>query len=192
LLVGFGALGLTAFRHGPIFAIIALPITARLLSRRPSMECRTAWSMANRRDRLIEGSLLGVVVIAVAIAARPASTVSGNDRADADWFGSRALPAVASGQYPQPIWNSYDQGTYLIWHGWPEVLVSMDSRTDLYGDDLVREHIAEWHGERDAPQRFADQGIRSVIDQLERAGWQRVDEDARAVVLLAPDRTRAR
>jgi hypothetical protein len=129
------------------------------------------------------------------VLAWPALTVSGNSRADADWFGDRSVAAVASGQYPQPIWNSYDQGTFLTWHGWPTILVSMDSRTDLYGDDLVREHIAEWHAERDAPNRFGHRGIRTVlveraaplVDQLERAGWLRVEEDERAVVLVAPE-----
>lgn len=210
LLLAFGLLGLTAYRHGPIFAAIAFPVTARLLSRRPAIGGCAAAALASRTERVVEALILLVLAVTVAALVWPAFTAAGNRRADAESFGARAVAAVAGGDYPQPIWNSYDQGTYLIWHGWPEVLVSMDSRTDLHGlqpsngrfavfgfregNDLVREHIAEWYGERDAPGRFANQGIQTVlveraaplVQQLEDAGWRRVEEDERAVILLPP------
>lgn len=210
LLIVFGLLGLTAYRNGPVFAAIAFPISASLLSGRPPLGGREALALANRSERAVESSLLLAAAVSVAAIVWPAFTSAGNERADAEWFGDRAIVAVAGGEYPQPIWNSYDQGTYLIWHGWPEVLVSMDSRSDLHGlqpsdghlavlgireqGDRVHEHIAEWYGERDAPTRFAVQGIQTVlverasplVGQLEDAGWRRVEEDERAVVLLPP------
>ncbi|TVR17563.1 MAG: hypothetical protein EA387_16280 [Nitriliruptor sp.] len=210
LLAVFGLLGLTAYRNGPVFAAIAFPIGASLLSGRPSIVGSEAVALANRSERAVEVTLLLVVAVSVAAIAWPAFTTAGNSRADAEWFGAHAIDAVAGGEYPQPIWNSYDQGTYLIWHGWPDVLVSMDSRSDLHGlrsstgrlavlgfrkeSDRVREHIAEWNAERDAPARFAAQGIQTVlvervsplVEQLEDAGWHRVEEDERAVVLLPP------
>jgi hypothetical protein len=190
----FGLLGLTAYRHGPLFAAVAFPVTARLLSRRPHVGARTALALSSPKERVVETALLLASVAGVAVLVWPAFTIAGNSRADAEWFGAHAIVAVADGEYPQPIWNSYDQGTYLIWHGWPEVHVSMDSRADLYGVDLVAEHIAEWHGERDAPEQFADRGIRTVVveraaplvQQLEDAGWRRMQEDERAVILAPP------
>jgi hypothetical protein len=210
LLVVFGLLGLSAFRNGPIFAAVAFPISAALLSRRPPIGGREAFARANGSECAVELSILLAVAVCVGAIAWPAFTTAGNKRADAEWFGARAIVAVANGEYPQPIWNSYDQGTYLIWHGWPEILVSMDSRSDLHGlqptddrlavlgfreeADRVHEHIAEWYGERDAPTRFAHQGIQTVlvervaplVGQLENAGWRRVEEDEKAVVLLPP------
>ena len=210
LLAVFGLLGLTAYRNGPVFAAIAFPIGASLLSRRSNVVRSEAIALANRSERAVEASLLLVVAVSVAAIVWPAFTTAGHDRADTEWFGAHAIVAVAGGHYPQPIWNSYDQGTYLIWHGWPDVLVSMDSRSDLHGlqpsdgrlavlgfreeSDRVREHIAEWNAERDAPARFAAEGIQTVlverasplVEQLEGAGWRRVEQDERAVVLLPP------
>jgi hypothetical protein len=195
VLVVFGGLSLTAARHAAIFAIVAFPIVAGALSRRPHVGLREAWGAAAPRERTIELAVLAVVGVLVAILVAPALTPSGNNRAIAAWHGDRAIARVAAGDLPGRLWNSYDLGGHVIWLGAPDLLVSIDSRTDLYGDEAVREHLAEWHGEREAPARFAAQGIGTVlverqaplVQQLTDSDWSRVEEDAVAVVLRAPD-----
>jgi hypothetical protein len=194
LLLVFGGLALTAARHGALFAIVAFPVVARLVSRRPPVPFRAAWVGARPQERTIEGAVLGGVGLLVAALVAPAMTVRGNQAAIEAWHGDRAAASVAEGDFPGRLWNSYDIGGYVIWHGFPDVPVSMDSRTDLYGDDLVREHFAEWHGERDAPARFREQGIATVlverhaplVAQLEQAGWSRASDAVHAVVLTRP------
>jgi hypothetical protein len=195
VLVVFGGLSLTAARHAAIFAIVAFPILARALSRRSHVALREAWSAATPTERRMELASIGVVSVLVGILVAPALTPAGNDRAIAAWHGDRAIGRVAAGDLPGRLWNSYDLGGHVIWLGTPDVLVSIDSRTDLYGDEAVRDHLAEWHGERDAPARFATRGIGTVlverhaplVQQLTDAGWDRVEHDAVAVVLRAPD-----
>jgi hypothetical protein len=194
LLVVFGGLALTAARHAAIFAVVAFPTVARLLSRAEPIPWRAAWGRARPTERRLEAGLLVVVVALVAVVTAPALTSGGNERATAELLGEAALDRAAAGDLPGRLWNSYDLGGYVIWHSEGEVLVSMDSRTDLYGDGLVREHIAEWAGARDAPARFAEQGIRTALvervaplaSQLEEAGWLREAEDHRAVLLRSP------
>jgi hypothetical protein len=196
LLVVFGGLALTAARHAAIFAIVAFPIVARLLSRREPVGMRAAWAAATPGERRTEAALSFVVVLLTVWVTFPALTAAGNERAIVAWHGDRAIARAAEGDLPGRLWNSYDLGGHAIWLGTPEVLVSIDSRTDLYGDGAVREHLAEWRGERDAPARFADQGIGAVlverqaplVGQLERHGWERAEEDEVAVVLLPPAR----
>jgi hypothetical protein len=197
LLVTFGGLALTAARHGAIFALVAFPIVPRLLSRREPLPAREAWSRAAPFERRVEASLLVVVAVLTSVVVSPALTASGNERAIAAFHGERAAARAATGALPGQLWNSYDLGGYVIWHGTPDVLVSMDSRTDLYGDQMVREHIAEWLGERDAPTTFPARGIEAVlverraplVAQLEDGGWLRIEEDHHAVLLQAPRRT---
>jgi hypothetical protein len=194
LLVAFGGLALTAVRHGPIFAIVAFPVVVRLWSDGTTVPLRAAWSLATSRERRMEGAILVVIAGLSVLLVSPALTDSGHHAAIAAMHGDRAVARAAGGDLPARLWNSYDLGGHVIWLGSPEVLVSMDSRTDLHGDEDVREHIAEWHGERDAPARFERDGIRTVlverqaplVQQLEQAGWERVELDDVAVVLRAP------
>jgi hypothetical protein len=197
VLAVFGGLALTAARHAAVFAIVAFPVVARLLSDHESMSVRDSWAAATPGERPIEAAVLLVVASFVTVVSSPALTVTGNERAIADWHGDRVIARVAEGDLPGRLWNSYDLGGHVIWLGEPDVLVSIDSRTDLYGDEAVREHLAEWRGERDAPTRFSELGIGTVlverqaplVDQLENAGWRRVDDDQVAVVLQAPGGT---
>ncbi len=40
---------------------------------------------------------------------------------------------------PQPIYNEYIWGGYLIWRLYPDYRVYIDGRADVYGDSLVNE-----------------------------------------------------
>jgi hypothetical protein len=53
------------------------------------------------------------------------------------------------------MFNSYNWGGYLIWHLWPDYLVFVDGRTDLYGDELLRQYLQV---------RFAQPGFQEVFD----------------------------
>jgi hypothetical protein len=194
LLIAFGGLAMTAARHGPLFAVIALPILARLFSAGPVIERHDAWRAASPLERTAEASCLAVIAAVVLLVSHPALTEAGNQAATDDLLGSSALDAASAGGREGRLWNSYDVGGYVIWHSGGEVLVSIDSRTDLFGDELVRQHVAEWHGERDAPAQFAERSVTTVLVeraaplvlQLEEAGWTRASEDARMVLLHAP------
>ena len=194
LLLVFGGLALTAVRHSAVFAIVAYPILARLLSGGPAVSWTEVWVAARPSERRIETGVLAVVLLLALVVSAPALTPGGNDRATGELMPTTAAQAVVEGALPGRLWNSYDVGGYVIWEGWPEVLVSMDSRADLYGDELVREHIAEWRGERNAPAAFDSRGIQVVlverqaplVQQLEEAGWRLVETDELGVVLISP------
>jgi hypothetical protein len=195
LLVAFGGLALTAIRHSSVFAIVAYPQVARLLSGDAAIRLRSQSLATNPGQRRAEIAIIAVLLGLVLFLTAPALTRAGNERATGELMPLEAADAVVDSAPVARLWNSFDVGGYVIWRGAPELLVSMDSRADLYGDDLVREHIAEWYGERDAPERFADQGIDTVlveryaplVAQLEAADWIRVEDDGFGVVLRAPD-----
>ena len=54
------------------------------------------------------------------------------------------------------MFNSYNWGGYLIWHLWPDYLVFVDGRTDLFGDKLLGQYLEV---------RFARPGFQEVLDE---------------------------
>jgi hypothetical protein len=194
VLVVFGTLAASAARHGSIFAVVAWPIIARLSSRGETLAIGDAWAASTRRERVLDVGVVASLVALTATVAFPAITVDGNDRAIEAFHGDQAVARAASGDLPGRLWNSYDLGGHVIWLGKPEVLVSIDSRTDLHGDEAVLQHLADWNGPPGVARRFDEQGIRTVLVErwaplvaiLEAEGWQRVVEDQLAVVLRKP------
>ena len=46
--------------------------------------------------------------------------------------------------------NHYNWGGYLIWQLWPEYLVFVDGRTDLFGDEILSDYVEIQRGGPDA------------------------------------------
>jgi hypothetical protein len=97
---------------------------------------------------------------------------------------------------PAPIFNSYDWGGYLIWKLYPEYLVYIDGRTDLYGDNFVSEYVTTYRGEADWRGIFRRFDIHTVVIApqsplafflREEPAWQNVFEDRQAVIFTRRD-----
>ena len=69
------------------------------------------------------------------------------DAAIAETFPEAATAVVDDRHYPGPIYNHYDWGGYLVWR-LPQLLVSMDGRNPLHGDERILRSVATWDGER--------------------------------------------
>jgi hypothetical protein len=63
-------------------------------------------------------------------------------------FPVAAVEFVASHHYPGPLFNDFDWGGYLIW-SLPDLPVSMDGRTNVYGNELLQRHYRTWMGASD-------------------------------------------
>lgn len=177
-LVAFAALAATAARHAALLAVVAPAaiggIRTRGSLRREEDDGRVrsgvwwpGWAMAAALS-----VFLGLVNGTLSAAA--------NRAADAHLLPLEALDAVATGHHGRTIWNAYDYGGYLIWSGSPQgVRVSIDGRTDLFGDDRVRQHLQEWagHVDLDDPKGFGRVEVAvstpgsPLLDLLTRNGW---------------------
>jgi hypothetical protein len=103
-----------------------------------------------------------------------------------------AVEAVESLR-PGPAFHDDAVGGYLIYASWPERLVYIDDRAELYGDSFI-----EFVKARDADQIWRDVFDRYSIEQallkhddrlsqvLLAEGWRPVFEDDRFVVLVSP------
>jgi len=60
-------------------------------------------------------------------------------------FPVQAVNYIKSNRLPGPLFNHYDWGGFLLW-ALPDVPVSMDGRTNLFGDRRIERSLAAWDG----------------------------------------------
>lgn len=108
------------------------------------------------------------------------------------WSPVSAEVAAAVGSCPGPLYNTYNQGGYLIF--WtPHVPVFIDSRYDPYPVEFVRQHAAV-EASGDYATTFAMYGIACAAlppdsptaASLAQDGWSKRTEDGGWLVLFPP------
>jgi len=153
LVGGFAYAALLAGRNIAPFAIVAAPALSR--HARPILEgwARTArsrgWLRARRlavrrpspRKALLNWTLLFLILAAAGVKAALPLRASFNRAHERETLPLGAIEWIREQQPDGPMFNSYNWGGYLIWHLWPDYLVFVDGRTDLYGDELLRQYL---------------------------------------------------
>jgi hypothetical protein len=82
----------------------------------------------------------------------------------AEMFPVEAAEFVSRERLPGPLFNDFDWGGYLIW-ALPDYPVSIDGRTNLYGEKRLERSMDTWNAE---------------------AGWENDPDLAKARVVIAP------
>ncbi len=108
---------------------------------------------------------------------------------DAERFPSATLQAAMEGRR---TFYSDVMGGYLIFDEWPETLVYIDDRAELYGGDVFVEYLEAVSGSYE--ELFATYGFDAAVterdwllnDRLLRDGWTVVAEDEDLVLYYAP------
>jgi hypothetical protein len=100
--------------------------------------------------------------------------------------------AAALAQLDAPrMFNAYNWGGYLIWRFYPERLVFIDGRADLYGDALFRQYLQVAEAEPAWDEVLSTYQVDAVICERQgplatlltaSSGWQPVYEDTIAAV----------
>ena len=108
-------------------------------------------------------------------------------------FPAEAVDFFQAQRPPQPIYNEYVWGGYLIWRLYPDYLVYIDGRADVYGDRLVSEWLATHDGQTNWREPLDRYGIRTVLVKpdvalasllREDSSWKKVFEDKQAVIFV--------
>ncbi len=183
-------------RHLPIFAFAAVPLLAKHLSEWAKSR---GWGLAMvvperglpARQMLLRFALL---IAALCIGLQNVrQVVAKQAETEAENFPASAVEFIRRENLPGPIYNWYDWGGYMIWKLYPERLVYIDGRADVYGDAFIEEFLktSKGQGEWREPLRRFD--VRTVIVKpdsplvplLEREeGWTKAFEDGQAIVLV--------
>jgi hypothetical protein len=190
---------LSSIRMIPFFVLIAVPILSWPLEswaradRPRSVQPRGGWGgpmpYAGILNLLILLSLAGFVGFQVNRA------VHRQPQVEAQRFPAGAVAYLNAQQQAHPpvgpIFNLYDWGGYLIWKLYPQTLVFIDGRADVYGESLMRQFADTYDLKGDWQEALRQWRIRTVIVLPDSAlgvalrhapGWQVGYSDSHAVV----------
>jgi hypothetical protein len=199
LLSATGVAALRSGRNVPFFALVAIPLLAENAWDWISSQPRGQWltkpeAAAPKQGVAIKVALNILLLVAVPLAL--AATRVSRSVKDQSTVNVEAYPAVAtdfmvSQKVPQPIYNEYGWGGYLIWRLHPDYRVYIDGRADLYGDAFLEEFLMVHSGEPRWQEPLQRYGIRTVMIKPDAAlasllklepGWEKVFEDSQCVV----------
>ncbi len=165
---GFAYAGLLAGRNIGPFALVAAPALSRhvrsLLAQWEEAARAQGWLSAPRPRAPLRSPgravlnwvlLVGVLTAAGFKAALPLRA-DFNVTHERETLPLNAIEWVREHRPAGPMFNSYNWGGYLIWHLWPDYRVFVDGRTDLYGDELLRQYL---------DVRLARPGFRQVLER---------------------------
>jgi len=88
-----------------------------------------------------------------------------------------AVAYVQTEHPPGPMFNSYNWGGYLLFTLWPDYLVFVDGRTDLYDDAFLRQYLSIHAAEEGWQEALDEYGIQLVIVEVNSmlAKFMRID-----------------
>jgi hypothetical protein len=189
---------LRAWRNIPFFALVAVPVLAehawtlirsRDWTRRSAPKKRDAGAGAT--VQVVMNAALLVLLPLGLCAARVASVARSQPSVEADKYPAAAVEFLRARKDVGRVFNAYGWGGYLIWKLYPERLVFIDGRADVYGDAMLEEYLSAENGEQAWRATLDARAIRTVLIRpdtalasllREDAGWGKVYEDKQAVI----------
>lgn len=199
LLAGTGWTMLRSGRNAPFFVLVAVPLLAEhgwdwITSQRWGQwltvpETRSVG--ADARLKIALNVLLLVIAPLTLALVRVQRTVANQSTVEAQRFPTAAVEFMRVHQPPQPVYNEYHWGGYLIWKLYPDYRVFIDGRADVYGDAFFEEFMATHAGESHWQDSLNKYGVRTVLVKPDAAlasllrqapGWQKIFEDSQAVI----------
>ena len=181
LVAGFAYASLLAGRNMGPFALVAAPVLSRHV--RPTVErwLRAArargWLRLPRRAArpqpaglaLVNWLLLALVLVAAGVKVVLPLRAGFNLENERRTLPVDAVEWIEEQRPPGPMFNSYNWGGYLIWRLWPDYLVFVDGRTDLFGDELLSQYLEVRFARPGFQEVFEDYGVNFVL--IEAGGF---------------------
>jgi hypothetical protein len=133
-----------SFRSSRDVWFVVTAAIAIIASSRPALEVKDH-SALTKAQALVIATTIGILTIFVAQARNISEGALQN--AVAGKYPVTAVNVVNERGYSGPLYNHFDWGGYLIWR-LPRLPVSMDGRTNIYGDERVSHSIETWNGAR--------------------------------------------
>jgi hypothetical protein len=201
MLAATGYAALRSGRNIPFFAMAAMPLLAEHGWNWAASLRLGQWLIApEKREegasatlKLVTNVLLLLLMPASLCVLRVRQVVDGRAADEAKNFPVAAVEFIRAHRVPQPIYNEYGWGGYLISKLYPEYRVYIDGRADVYGDAFMEEFLKTHDGEADWRAPLEREGVRTVIVGpnvalasllREDGGWDKVFEDQKSVVFV--------
>jgi len=204
LVAGFAYASLLAGRNIGPFALVTAPVLSRHAGRTIERWLGAArergWLRPLRRVKrppppglaLVNWALLALVLVAAGVKAYLPLQAEFNVENEQRTLPLDAVEWIQEQRPPGPMFNSYNWGGYLIWKLWPDYLVFVDGRTDLYGDELLGQYLQVYLAQPGFQEVLDEYDINFVLTEaegftdnflaLDGEGWTRAYSDDVAVI----------
>jgi hypothetical protein len=159
----FGYAALRSMRNIPLFIIVAIPILAEQAAALVRIPIET--NSAGRIRKVLVPVLLVLFVAVVGF--RFLQVVQGQSKTESEAFPSGAVDWIKKNHPKGPLFNTYGWGGYLIWRLYPEYLVYIDGRADVYGDKFLFAYTDIYRGRPGWEQALDAQSVHLVIVEPE-------------------------
>lgn len=136
LTIAVVALSLVAARNFPLLAVLLPVVFAESAAQRWPAPARPLRIGLNRVNWAFAGVLTVFAVVAIAWAGQ-----TGSEPKTPSSMPSQGVEYVRAHSLGARMFNSYNWGGYLVHQLYPDVKVSIDGRSDLYGDDLLQRYL---------------------------------------------------
>jgi hypothetical protein len=209
LVAGFAYASLLAGRNMGPFALMAAPVLSRhvhtILQRWGRAARARGWLRPPHRAShlpsaglaVVNWLLLALVLVAAGVKAYLPLRAEFNLENERRTLPVEAIEWIQQERPQGPMFNSYNWGGYLIWRLWPDYLVFVDGRTDLFGDELLSQYL-EVQFARPGFQKVLDEyGVNFVLTEAQGFtdnflalddGWMQAYSDDVAVVYVRGER----
>ncbi len=181
-------------RHVPVFALIAIPIIAEhatviLISRKPGLFGKEDTSVPVGNAIVLRICLIFVALLLFGVHFK--KVTAQQPMAETRIYPKAAIEFLAGEHSLDRIFNCYDWGGYFIWRLYPERLVFIDGRADVYGDTLFEEYFNTSNGQPNWRETLNKYQINAALIKPDSAlasllrvdpDWRKVYEDKQAVV----------
>jgi hypothetical protein len=199
LATGFGAL--RSGRNVSFFVLVAMPLLAE-----HSWDWLTAqrwgkWLTLPEKSEAAGKAVLKVVLNVLLLICAPLAIASMRVQRnvatqvsnESQQYPAAAVDFLRTHQLPQPLYNEYGWGGYLIWKLSPEYRVHIDGRADVYGDAFMEEFLNTHDGGVGWQESLDKHRVRTVMIKPDCAlasllrqdhSWQKAFEDNQSVIFV--------
>jgi hypothetical protein len=201
LLLATTAGALRSARNIPFFVLVAMPLLVEHSWNWLTAHCWGQWLTKPEKREVGSQVILKTALNLVLLVALPLSvaalrvhhSVAKQPLAEAKVFPVAAAEFIRAQRPPQPIFNDYGWGGYLIWKLYPDYRVYIDGRADVYGDAFMEEFLSAQAGQTGWRGPLDKYGIRTVLIKpdlalasllRQDAAWQNVFEDQQAIIFV--------
>ena len=203
LVASFAAIALYTSRMIPLFAIVAVPVTASALSSWIHLEFPESRFLVIEKNiskmNLESNGIIWTFIVLIAVVLLFKSGKAIDPQGKGNTFDERFFPVQAVtwlNSHPQQghMFNEFDWGGYLLLNLVPRQQIFMDGHTHIYGEALTREYETvvtqgnDWQKILDKYQvEWAIVRANSPIaNALKEEQWQIIYQDNTATVLRKP------
>ena len=162
------ALGLWIMRNIPLFCLAAVPILATW--NRNDADQDSSFGRLEARVSAIDSTLKGYLWSILALIASAAILVAHDVSTGRRLYGfdPRRFPVaaadwiVAHGQQ-DAVFNDLNWGGYLLYRMWPTTRIFIDSQSDFYGEQFIRDYDRTYQASGDWKSDLDSHGVTSAI-----------------------------